>query len=81
MLKVKLIIIFVVVVVIICRPQIRPNIGFFRNLIDYENSLYGSTTVTMVYKESLNQEIPDVYEPEYKAMEMFYQKHRHLKLR
>lgn len=35
----------------------------------------------MVYKESLNQEIPDVYEPEYKAMEIFYQKHRHLKLR
>lgn len=50
-------------------------------MIDYENVLYGSTTVAMVYKESLSQEIPDVYEPEYKAMEIFYQKHRHLKLR
>lgn len=66
-----------------CRPQIRPNIGFFRQLISYEQTLLGKTSVAMVFKESLGQEIPDVYEPEYKAMEDFYQKHRHrhLKLR
>lgn len=63
------------------RQQIRPNTGFFRQLIAYEKSLYGTTSVSMVYKESLGQEIPDVYEQEYHAMEVFYQKHRHLKLR
>lgn len=65
------------------RPQIRPNTGFFRQLISYEKALFGETSVQMVFKESLGAEIPDVYEPEYQAMEDFYQKHRHrhLKLR
>lgn len=43
--------------------------------------LFDETTVSMIYKESIDQEIPDVYEPEYRAMELFYQKHRKLKLR
>lgn len=63
------------------RPQIRPNTGFVRQLIAYEEQLFQKTTVAMIFKESLGQEIPDIYEPEYQAMELFYQKHRHLKLR
>lgn len=35
----------------------------------------------MIFKESLGQEIPDVYEPEYHAMEIFYQKQRNNKKR
>lgn len=63
------------------RPQIRPNTGFIRQLIAYEEKLYQKTSVSMVFKESLGQEIPDIYEAEYHAIEQFYQKHRHLKLR
>lgn len=63
------------------RPQIRPNTGFVRQLIAYEEQIFQKTTVTMIFKESLGQEIPDIYEPEYQAIELFYQKHRHLKLR
>lgn len=63
------------------RPQIRPNTGFVRQLIAYEEQLFQKSSVTMIFKESLGQEIPDIYEPEYRAIELFYQKHRHLKLR
>ncbi|XP_055315684.1 dual specificity protein phosphatase 18 isoform X2 [Sitodiplosis mosellana] len=63
------------------RPQIRPNIGFVRQLIFYEEKLFQKVTVTMVFKESLGCEIPDIYEMEYQALEIFYHKHRHLKLR
>lgn len=67
--------------IIFSRPQIRPNTGFIRQLIAYEEKLYQNVSVKMVFKESLGQEIPDIYEPEYQALESFYQKHRHLKLR
>ena len=30
------------------RPFIRPNVGFWRQLIDYEQRLFGSTSVRMV---------------------------------
>lgn len=58
------------------RPQVRPNLGFFKQLIDYEQRLRGTATVSMVYCNSLGEDIPDVYEPEYKAMELLYQKYR-----
>lgn len=58
------------------RPQVRPNIGFFKQLIEYEQRLHGTTTVAMVHCTSLGEEIPDVYEPEYRTMELLYQKYR-----
>ena len=58
------------------RPQIRPNLSFVRQLIDYEFSIYGVKTVAMVYCHALDQEIPDLYEHEFRAMEMLYQKFR-----
>lgn len=58
------------------RPQVRPNLGFFKQLIDYEQRLYGTSTVSMVHCSALGEEIPDVYEPEYRTMELLYQKYR-----
>lgn len=65
----------------LARPQIRPNCGFFRQLMAYELELTGVQTVHWVMVESIGQEVPDVYEPEYKAMEQFYQRHRHRHVR
>uniref|UniRef100_A0A1L8E3D4 Putative dual specificity phosphatase n=1 Tax=Nyssomyia neivai TaxID=330878 RepID=A0A1L8E3D4_9DIPT len=58
------------------RPQIRPNVGFFRQLIAYESEILGLSTVSMIFIEAIGQEVPDVYAPQYKAMEQFYMKHR-----
>lgn len=63
------------------RPLIRPNCSFFRQLMAYELELTGVQTVQMVFVESIGQEVPDVYEPEYRAMEQFYQRHRHRHVR
>ncbi|XP_062873937.1 dual specificity protein phosphatase 18 isoform X3 [Trichomycterus rosablanca] len=45
-----------------CRPIIRPNSGFWKQLIDYERSLRGFSSVVMV-PSPLGQ-IPDLYEKE-----------------
>lgn len=58
------------------RPQVRPNVGFFKQLIEYEQRLRGTTTVTMIRCPAVDEEIPDVYEPEYKSLEFLYQKYR-----
>ena len=45
------------------RPQIRPNPGFFEQLIEYEKKLYnGCVTVNMI--SSSIGKIPDVYKTE-----------------
>ena len=50
-----------------CRCFIRPNIGFFRQLIDYEKQLFGGkSTVSMV--GSPIGDIPDVYVEQTKIM-------------
>ncbi|XP_022210958.1 dual specificity protein phosphatase 18 isoform X2 [Drosophila obscura] len=58
------------------RPQVRPNSGFFQQLRRYEQQLRGSSSVEMVYFASLDKEIPDILEPQYRAMEDFYQRYR-----
>lgn len=58
------------------RPQIRPNTGFFKQLIEYEEKIHGSSSVQMIYCSALGENIPDVYEPEYRTMELLYQKYR-----
>ncbi|GAB0099704.1 dual specificity protein phosphatase 18 [Sergentomyia squamirostris] len=58
------------------RPQIRPNVGFFHQLISYEATQLGLTTVSMIFIEAIAREVPDVYAPQYTAMEEFYRKHR-----
>ncbi|XP_055534036.1 dual specificity protein phosphatase 14-like [Wyeomyia smithii] len=58
------------------RPQIRPNVGFIRQLSDFEFQLTGNRSVTMVYCHALDQELPDIYEPEFRTMELMYQKFR-----
>ncbi|KAK2506104.1 hypothetical protein MC885_000868 [Smutsia gigantea] len=44
------------------RPVIRPNVGFWRQLIDYERQLFGKSTVKMV--QTPYGIVPDVYEKE-----------------
>lgn len=51
-----------------CRQIIRPNPGFFRQLIDYELRLFGKCTVTMI--TSPIGFIPDVYQDEARNMVM-----------
>lgn len=58
------------------RPQVRPNVSFVKQLMDFEQNLYGTPTVTMVYCHALDQELPDIYEPEFRTMELLYQKFR-----
>ncbi|XP_072940824.1 dual specificity protein phosphatase 14-like [Epargyreus clarus] len=57
------------------RPQIRPNTGFFKQMIKYEERLFGEASVKMVYCEAIDKEIPDVYEPDYSGMTWFRQRY------
>lgn len=56
------------------RPIIRPNCGFFRQLVEYERILFGYNTVTMVHNKMLNLEIPDVYNSDYREVDCFRKK-------
>lgn len=58
------------------RPLIRPNCAFFKQLMKYENSLYGCTSVAMVYNEYLKMEIPDVYDSQYQYLNAYRKKCR-----
>lgn len=49
-----------------CRPVVRPNAGFWRQLIRYEMELRGCNSVRMV--ASSMGEIPDIYEEEARNM-------------
>ncbi|XP_037537055.1 dual specificity protein phosphatase 18 [Nematolebias whitei] len=49
-----------------CRPLVRPNPGFWRQLVQYEAELRGCNTVRMV--SSSIGEIPDVYTEEARNM-------------
>lgn len=49
-----------------CRPIIRPNSGFWEQLIRYELQLFGRNTVRMV--SSPLGSVPDVYEEEVRLM-------------
>lgn len=57
------------------RSQIRPNTGFFKQLIKYEERLYGEPSVKMVYCEAIDKEIPDVYEADYSGVTWFRQRY------
>lgn len=53
------------------RPVVHPNYGFFKQLIDYENQLFGSTSVEMVQVPTLGPAfglVPDIYLEECKGM-------------
>ncbi|KAK3580491.1 hypothetical protein CHS0354_001092 [Potamilus streckersoni] len=49
------------------RPVIRPNTGFWRQLIEFERRLFGRTTVKMI--SSSIGPIPDVYKEETRNMD------------
>ncbi|KAM4053271.1 dual specificity protein phosphatase 18 isoform 1-T6 [Anomaloglossus baeobatrachus] len=52
-----------------CRPIIRPNIGFWKQLIAYEVYLFGKNTIQII--DSPIGRIPDIYETEAKNMVPF----------
>ncbi|XP_060105325.1 dual specificity protein phosphatase 18 [Heteronotia binoei] len=52
-----------------CRPIIRPNVGFWQQLIQYEDKLFGKTTVRMIH--SPLGMIPDLYQNEIREMISF----------
>lgn len=62
------------------RPAIRPNTGFFRQLIDLELRLFGSETVSMVFNEAAGTQIPDVYEVDFQKMVWFQRNYRNVSL-
>jgi atypical dual specificity phosphatase len=49
------------------RPIIRPNVGFWKQLIDYEKRLHGASTVQMVPARYGCDDVPDVYIDETRA--------------
>ncbi|XP_069475241.1 dual specificity protein phosphatase 18 [Ambystoma mexicanum] len=49
-----------------CRPIVRPNSGFWTQLITYEFQLFGRNTVGMI--SSPIGEVPDIYESETRGM-------------
>ena len=50
-----------------CRPVVRPNVGFWKQLIAFEAELRGGRTTVRMVSSSIG-EIPDVYEEETKNM-------------
>jgi atypical dual specificity phosphatase len=58
------------------RPAVRPNSGFFRQLIDLERRLLGHESVAMVHNAAAGMQIPDVYEIDYQKMLWFQQNYR-----
>nr|XP_033811688.1 dual specificity protein phosphatase 18 [Geotrypetes seraphini]XP_033811689.1 dual specificity protein phosphatase 18 [Geotrypetes seraphini] len=49
-----------------CRPIVRPNTGFWKQLISYELKLFGENTIKM-FSSSFG-DIPDIYEKETRGM-------------
>ena len=56
------------------RQSIKPNAGFFTQLIEFEIRLLGVATVSMVHNQAAGSLIPDVYEADYQNM-LWYQQH------
>lgn len=63
------------------RPRIKPNCGFFRQLIKYEEELRGCRSVDMVFNEMVQMEIPSVYDCDYKFVSGFRKKEQEKKAR
>jgi atypical dual specificity phosphatase len=58
------------------RPAVRPNSGFFRQLIALEQRILGRESVSMVHNDAAGIHIPDVYEVDYQKMLWFQQNYR-----
>ncbi|VDK44759.1 unnamed protein product [Anisakis simplex] len=43
------------------RPIIRPNVGFWKQMIDYERKIRGASSVSMITSNQCDLAIPDVY--------------------
>lgn len=43
------------------RPIIRPNVGFFKQMVDFERKQRGHTSVAMVRIDGCDMDVPDIY--------------------
>uniref|UniRef100_A0AC35TS95 Protein-tyrosine-phosphatase n=1 Tax=Rhabditophanes sp. KR3021 TaxID=114890 RepID=A0AC35TS95_9BILA len=43
------------------RPIVRPNVGFWKQMVEYEKRLFGHSSVSMLHTEHCDLPIPDVY--------------------
>ncbi|CAJ0927234.1 unnamed protein product, partial [Mesorhabditis belari] len=50
------------------RPVVRPNVGFWKQMVDYEKKLRGTTSVQMLMTPQCDMPIPDVYCEDLKKM-------------
>ena len=50
------------------RPLIRPNLGFWANLVDYEHCLFQKNTVNMIKFKEGWEKIPDIYSDQFKYL-------------
>lgn len=48
------------------REIIRPNVGFFKQLIEFEKETTGKQTVVMVQSDYVTSPVPHLYEEDYK---------------
>uniref|UniRef100_A0A1I7XR65 Dual specificity protein phosphatase 14 n=1 Tax=Heterorhabditis bacteriophora TaxID=37862 RepID=A0A1I7XR65_HETBA len=51
------------------RPVIRPNVGFWKQMVDYERRLRGVASISMVMTSQCDLPIPDVYCEDLKRMQ------------
>lgn len=58
------------------RPKIKPNCGFFKQLIEYEKEIFGDNTVRMIFNEFVQMEIPHIYDCDYQFVSHFRRKKR-----
>ncbi|XP_018319646.1 dual specificity protein phosphatase 18 [Agrilus planipennis] len=49
------------------RPIVRPNCSFINQLISFENTLYSSNSISLVFNDHLKMMIPDIYAKDYKS--------------
>uniref|UniRef100_A0A8R1I6A7 Protein-tyrosine-phosphatase n=2 Tax=Caenorhabditis japonica TaxID=281687 RepID=A0A8R1I6A7_CAEJA len=52
------------------RPIIRPNVGFWKQMVDYEKRLRGVASVKMVQTAECDMPIPDVYVDDLRRIQM-----------
>ena len=50
------------------RSLIRPNLGFWANLVDYEYCLFQKNTVNMIKFKEGWEKIPDIYSDQFKRL-------------
>ncbi|KAF1768770.1 hypothetical protein GCK72_000583 [Caenorhabditis remanei] len=59
------------------RPIIRPNVGFWKQMVDYEKRLRGTASIKMVQTPECDMPIPDIYVDDLRRMQISREIARH----